>query len=104
MKKILKLIDKSVILGEVEENNNKLFIKSPLSITQMFNPQTGQMDVAVVPMDIVFSDVKKDKNFVEISKDHIIWEKDMSDFPTYEQNYTAHITGIETPNKSILKP
>jgi len=101
MKKIYKLIDRSLILAtEVETTDSTVTIKAPLSVTQMVNPQTGQPEVTMIPMDLIFAEAAEGKNVVTMKKEHIMYEKDMSDFPAYEQNYTAQTTGIETVQKS----
>lgn len=103
-RKIYKLVDKSIVLGtEVENNVATVTIKAPLNVTQMFNPQTGQPEIAIVPLDLVFADVEDNQNSVQIRKDMIMWEKEMKHFKTYEQNYIAETTGIETVSSGIIQ-
>ncbi len=101
MKKIYKLIDRSLILAvELEHTQNTVTVKEPLSITQMVNPHTGQPEIVMIPMDLIFSEASEGKNIVTFKKEHIMYEKMMSDFPAYEQNYVAQTTGIEPVRKS----
>ena len=96
-KMVYKLIDKSLILGTcVEETDTTVTVKQPFGVTQSFNPQTGQPEVVMIPMDLIFSEASDDKNVVTLKKEHIMYEKDMADFPPYEQNYRAQTTGVET--------
>lgn len=100
-KKVYKLIDKSLVLAtEIESTDTTVTIKAPLSVTQMLNPQTMQPEITMLPMDLIFAEASDSKNFVTIKKEHIMYEKDMADFPAYEQNYVAQTTGIETVKKS----
>jgi len=97
MRKVYKLLDRSLVLAtEIDESQSTFTVKEPISITQTFNPQTGQPDIVMIPMDLIFAEVAPGKNIVEFKKDHVMYDKPMSDFPTYEQNYIAHTTGIET--------
>lgn len=97
MKKIYRLVDRSLILAtQVDETENTVTFKAPLTITQSFNPQTGQPDIVMIPMDLIFGDAAPGKDIVTIKKEHIMYEKPMSDFPAYESNYTSNTTGIET--------
>ena len=101
MKKVYKLIDKSIVLGtEVESTETTVTVKTPISVTQMMNPQTGMPEVGLLPMDLIFSEVEPTKDVVELKKEHIMYDKPLADFPAYEQNYTAQTTGIETVQKS----
>ena len=100
-KKIYKLIDRSLILAtEVETTATTTTVKSPLSVTQTMNPQTGQPEVIMIPMDLIFSEAADGKDVVTFKNEHIMYEKDMADFPAYEQNYNMQTTGIETVQKS----
>jgi hypothetical protein len=100
-KKVYKLLDKSLVLAtEVESTETTVTIKAPLSVTQMFNPQTGQPEVTMLPMDLIFAEAASGKNTVTLKREHIMYEKPMADFPAYEQNYVAQTTGIETIQKS----
>ena len=100
-KKIYKLIDRSLVLAtELETTENTVTVKSPLSVTQMMNPQTGQPEVTMLPMDLVFAEAAPGKDVVTFKKEHIMYELDMTDFPVYEQNYIAQTSGIETVQKS----
>jgi|688.fasta_scaffold869692_2 hypothetical protein len=101
MKKVYKLIDRSLVLAtEVEENLTTVTVKAPLSVTQTFNPATGQPEVVMIPMDLIFSEADSGKDVVTFKKEHIMYEKPMSDFPAYEMNYNMQVTGIETVQKS----
>lgn len=103
-RKVYKLTDKSLILGvEVDSTEHTVTIQEPFSITQMQNPQTGEPEIGFLPMDLIFSDVTDTKNNVTMKKYHVMWEKDMSDFPNYEQNYVHQSTGIETVSSGIIK-
>jgi len=104
LKKVYKLIDKSVVLGvETSSDNITVSINKPVNLTQMMNPQTGEPEIVFLPLDIIFADVKDEKNSVTLKKEHIIWEKDMSDFPAYESNYVQTTTGIEPVTSGIIK-
>jgi hypothetical protein len=101
MKKVYKLIDRSLVLAtEIESTETTVTVKEPLSVTQMMNPQTGQPEVTMLPMDLIFAEASAGKSTVTFKKEHIMYDKDMADFPAYEQNYTAQTTGIETVQKS----
>ena len=101
MKKVYKLVDRSLVLAtEIESTETTVTVKAPLSITQMMNPQNGQPEVTMIPMDLIFAEASEGKNVVTFKKSDIMYEKDMADFPAYEQNYTAQTTGIETVKKS----
>jgi len=101
MKKVYKLIDRSLILAtEVESTETTVTVKSPLSVTQMMNPHNGQPEVTMLPMDLIFAEAADGKDIVTFKKEHIMYDKEMSDFPAYEQNYIAQTTGIETVQKS----
>jgi hypothetical protein len=103
MKKVYKLLDKSLVLGiEVESSETTVTVKAPLSITQMMNPHTGEPEIAMLPMDLIFGEVQADKNVVPLKREHIMYEKPMADFPAYEQNYVAQTTGIETVGKQSV--
>lgn len=100
-KKIYKLIDKSLVLAtKLEDTDTTVTVKAPYSVIQMMNPQTGQPEITMLPMDLIFGDVSEGMDTVTLKKEHIMYEKDMSDFPAYEQNYTAQTTGIETVQRS----
>jgi len=99
-KKIYKLIDRSLVLAtELERTENTVTVKSPLNVTQTINPQTGQPEVTLIPMDLIFAEASPGKNVVTFKKEHIMYELDMADFPAYEQNYVASTSGIETVKK-----
>ena len=104
-RKVYKLIDRSVILAtEIEETETTVTIKSPLSVTQAMNPHNGQPEIVLIPMDLIFGEVKGDKNTATFKKEHIMYDKPMEDFPAYEQNYGMQVTGVETVKKSgIIK-
>lgn len=100
-KKVYKLIDRSLVLAtEVENTPTTVTIKAPLSVTQMMNPQTGQPEVTLLPMDLIFAEAAAGKDVVVFKKEHIMYDLDMADFPAYEQNYVAQTSGIETVQKS----
>lgn len=101
MKKVYKLVDKSLVLAtEVESTENTTTIKTPYSVTQMLNPQTGQPELVILPMDLIFADAADGKDVVTLKKEHIMYELPMANFPAYEQNYVAQAMGIETVSKS----
>ncbi len=94
-KLVLKLSDKSLILAqEVERTAHTITVSAPIGVTQMFNPQTGEPDVVMLPMDLIFAEAKKGKDTVTLKQDHIMYEKDMEDFPPYLANYMAQTSGI----------
>lgn len=100
-KKVYKLIDRTLILAtEVEVTETTVTVKAPLGVGQGVNPQTGQPEVVLMPMDLIFSEAADGKDVVTLKKEHIMYEKNMSDFPAYEQNYSMQTTGIETVQKS----
>ena len=104
MKKVYKLIDRSLILAtEVEDNGTTIIIKAPLNVTQMMNPRTGEPEVSMVPMDLIFASAAPDKDTVELKKEHIMYEKPMDDFPAYAQHYTEMTLGIQAPTTEILR-
>lgn len=101
MKMVYKLIDKSLVLGTmIDEDSYRITIKAPMSVTQSFNPQTGQPEIVMLPMDLIFGEAAEGKDTVTFKKEHIMYEKPMSDFPPYEQNYNMQTTGIEAVQKS----
>jgi len=103
-RKVYKLSDKSVILGtELEVGKSTITIGSPVSLTQVVNPQSGEPEIAFLPMDLIFADVIDTKDNFELNVSHIMWQKDMADFPSYEQNYIQTTTGIETVSSGIIK-
>jgi len=103
-RKVYKLIDKSVVLGtEVETTSETVTVQQPLNLTQIHNPQTGEPEIAFMPMDLIFVDAVDSKNVVTLKQEHIIWAKDLSDFPNYDQNYVQQTTGIETVSSGIIK-
>jgi len=96
IRKVFKLSDKSIILGtELESSDINVTIGSPINLTQVVNPNTGEPEIAFLPMDIIFADVTESKDSITIKHSHIMWEKDIADFPAYEQNYVHQTTGIE---------
>ena len=100
-KTVYKLIDKSLVLAtEIEETETTITVKSPMSVTQMFNPRTGEPEITMLPMDLIFAEASNGKDVVTFKKEHIMYIKDLTDFPAYEQNYTAQTTGIEMVSKS----
>lgn len=105
VRKVYKLIDKSIVLGvEVESNDSTVTVKEPLNLTQIHNPQTGEPEIAFLPMDLIFADSAETKNVVTFKQEQVMWTKDLSDFPNYDQNYIQQTTGIETVATSgILK-
>lgn len=101
-RKVYKLIDKSLVLGtEVENNGSTIVVKTPISITQIMGP-SGNPEIVFIPMDLIFAEVTDIHNSVVLKKEHIIWEKPMNHFPSYEQNFIAQTTGIETVSSGIL--
>ena len=101
MKKVYKLIDKSIVLGtEIDSTETTVTVKAPLNVTQMMNPQTYQPEITMIPLDLIFAEASNGKDVVTFKKEHIMYEKNMSDFPAYEQNYIAQTTGIEMVQKS----
>jgi len=104
VRKVYKLIDKSVILGtELESSESTITVGTPVSLTQVVNPQTGEPEIAFLPMDLIFADVQDSKNHVTLKQSHIMWEKDMADFPAYDANYVQTTTGIEPVTSGIIK-
>jgi len=100
----IKLIDKSLILCEVISNDETtITVKAPYNVTQMINPATGQPEMALIPLDLIFADVEESKNSITFKKEHIMWEKDLSDFPNYKNSYLEETTGIATVQSEILK-
>ena len=96
-RKVYKLIDKSIVLGvEVESTDTTVTVKEPLNLTQIHNPQTGEPEIAFLPMDLIFADAMETKNTVTLKQEQIMWTKDLSDFPNYDQNYVHQTTGIES--------
>lgn len=103
-RKVYKLIDKSVVLGlEVESSPTTVTVQQPLNLTQIHNPTTGEPEIAFMPMDLIFVDAASNKDVVTLKQDHIIWSKDLADFPNYDQNYVQQTTGIETVSSGIIK-
>lgn len=101
MKKVYKLIDRSLVLAtELETTETTVTIRAPLSVTQIYNPQNGQPEVAMMPMDLIFSEASDGNDVVTFKKEHIMYDLPMSNFPAYEQNYIAQTTGIEPVRKS----
>ncbi len=105
MRTVYKLSDKSVILGtQLETTDTTRTIGSPVALTQVQNPQTGEAEIAFLPMDIIFADVTDTKDSFVMKESHIMWSKPMSDFPAYDANYVQTTTGIEAPITSgIIK-
>jgi len=104
IRKVYKLIDKSIVLGvEIESDNNTVTVKEPLNLTQIHNPQTGEPEIAFLPMDLIFADATATKNTVTFKQSQVMWTKDLADFPNYDQNYVQQTTGIETVQSGILK-
>lgn len=100
MKKIYRLIDRTLILAiELERTETTVTFRTPLCVTQTYNPSTGQPEVVMMPMDLIFSEAAPKKDFVTIKCEHIMYEKPMEDFPAYEQNYNMQTTGIEQVTK-----
>ena len=96
-RKVYKLIDKSIVLGvEVESTDTTVTVKEPLNLTQIHNPQTGEPEIAFLPMDLIFADATDTKNTVTLKQAQIMWTKDLADFPNYDQNYVHQTTGIES--------
>ena len=103
-RKEYKLIDKSIVLGvEVESDEVTVTVQSPLNLTQIHNPQTGEPEIAFLPMDLIFADSLDSKNVVTFKQSQVMWTKDLADFPNYDQNYVQQTTGIETVQSGILK-
>ena len=101
MKKIYKLVDKSLVLAtEVETTKTTVTVRAPYNVTQVFNPQTGQPEVAMMPLDLIFHEASEGKDIVTFKQEHIMYELPMANFPAYEQNYMAQTTGIEPVRKS----
>lgn len=101
LKKVYKLIDRSLILAtEIDSTKHTVTVSNPLSVTQMMNPKTGQAEIVLIPMDMIFSEVLEGENHVTFKTDHIMYDKPMSFFPAYEQNYVAQTTGIEPVKRS----
>jgi len=104
VRKVYKLTDKSVILGtELDTTDTLVTIGSPVALTQVVNPSTGEPEIAFLPMDLIFADVQDSKDNVQVKQSHIMWEKPMADFPAYDANYVQTTTGIETVTSGIIK-
>ena len=105
IRKVYKLIDKSIVLGvEVSSDTDAVTVKEPLNLTQVHNPQSGEPEIAFLPMDLIFADAIDTKNIVTFKQTQIMWTKDLADFPNYDQNYVHQTTGIESAATSgILK-
>ncbi len=100
-KMVYKLVDRSLVLAtEIESTSTTVTVKAPISVTQMMNTHTGQPEVTMIPMDLIFAEAAVGKDTVTFKQAHIMYAKDMADFPAYEQNYTAQTTSIETIQKS----
>jgi len=100
---VLKLIDKSLVLGnEIGRDEHTITISAPLNVTQIFNPRTGEPEIAMVPLDIIFAEAIEGKNIVTLKLDHVMYEKDMEDFPPYLANYQVQTTGISVVSPSGL--
>lgn len=101
MRKVYRLIDRSLILAtEIDFTKNTVTVSNPLSVTQMMNPKTGQAEMVLIPLDMIFSEAIEGENHVTFKTDHIMYVKSMASFPAYEQNYIAHTTGIEPVKRS----
>ena len=95
------MIDRSLVLAtEIESTENTVTVRAPLSVTQTFNPQNGSPEIVMIPMDLIFGEAIPGKDTVTFKKKHIMYEKNMADFPAYEQNYTMQTTGIESVSNS----
>jgi len=104
VRKVYKLIDKSIVLGtEVESVDETVTVQIPLNLTQIHNPATGEPEIAFLPMDLIFADAIDSKNVITLKQSQIMWTKDLADFPNYDQNYVQQTTGIETVSSGILK-
>jgi hypothetical protein len=106
---VLRLKDKSVVIGKItgeeeliDGNAKGYTIFNPINLIQLINPMTGQPEISLMPMDTIFADAKEEQNFVEIPTDFVLWKKDLSAFPTYEENYIKITTKIETPTSKII--
>jgi len=96
-KVVLKLIDRSIVVGTlVEDKNTSVVIDKPMNIMQQLNPMTNEVVSAIVPMDFVFTDIIENDNSVELKKEHIMWIKDLSSFPNFEKEFISKTTGLET--------
>ena len=98
---VYKLIDKSMVLGvELESNATTVTIKDPMNIAPSHNPQTGQTEIGIIPMDLIFADVLLSKNTVTLKHSHIMYVKPLEDFPSYDNHYMQSTTNIETVQSS----
>jgi len=97
-------INNQIIIGKLlEETDSYIILGKPFNVMQTMNPQTMQPEIALVPLDMVFANIKEEANSVKLKKEQIMYDKDLSDFPVYEENYIAQITGIETiANSGII--
>ena len=103
VKKVYKLIDKSIVLGyEVASNDTIVTVEQPLNLTQIHNPQTGEPEIAFLPMDLIFADASDTADVVDFKQSQIMWTKKMADFPNYEANYTQQTSSIETVQSGVI--
>ena len=96
-KVVLKLIDRSIVVGTLVEDKEKtIVVDKPMNIMQQLNPMTNEIASMIVPMDFVFTDINESENSVELKKEHIMWMKDLSAFPNFEKEFISKTTGLET--------
>jgi hypothetical protein len=94
-KVVLKLIDKSLVLGnEIGRDDHTITISSPVNVTQLFNHRTGEPEIAMLPLDLIFGEAAEGKNTVTFKLAHIMYEKNLEDFPPYLANYQMQTAGI----------
>lgn len=98
---VLKLIDKSLVLAnEIGRDDHTITVSAPVNVTQLFNQRTGEPEIAMLPLDLIFDDATGGKNTVTFKLSHIIYEKDMEDFPTYLANYQMQTSGVSVVGNS----
>ena len=103
-KVVIKLMDKSLVLAqEVSRDGTTVTVSKPMSVTQVFNPRSGEPEIAMLPMDLIFAEAAEGKDTVTFKLDHVMYEKDLEDFPPYLANYMAQTSGIAAiPDNGIV--
>ena len=85
--KVLKLITGEEVIARIEQKNTMLILDKPMTLQHLPNPQTGRVEMALVPW--IFTG-KSEK--VTVSIDHIILETEPRE--QHEKNYLTAVTGL----------
>lgn len=100
-KRVHKLTNGELVIGESTPQDDFLIVDKPYSIYETFDEETGAQRVAVMPYEFPY--LLEPMESVNLRAFDVMWNKALSDFPQVEAQYIAAINGVMTePEEEII--